>query len=77
MASAANQRETVTGLIDWTSLWPTASFAISREENLASGRHLTDGGVQARALTPATCTLLNTGGRPERFLSFRAGIRPK
>ena len=47
----------------------TACPASSGHDHFDSGNPLSLGGVQANALTCATCTAVNTGGRPQRSAS--------
>src|SRR5664279_207715 len=47
----------------------TACTASSGHDHFDSGNPLSSGGVQAKALTCATCTAVNTAGRPQRFAS--------
>lgn len=70
MASLASHRRIVLGLIDAVTPWVTASRARSAVDQRANGTSLSAGGVQASALTWATWTGVNTGGRPDRGRSF-------
>src|SRR5664279_5121859 len=47
----------------------TACTASSGHDHFDSGNPLSSAGVQANALTCATCTAVNTAGRPQRFAS--------
>src|SRR5664279_2638168 len=68
-ASSDNQRRTVDGEIDGQIPELTACRASSGHDQRDNGWPACVGGVQAAALTWATCTALNTDRRPDRFAS--------
>src|SRR5664279_6118348 len=68
-ASSDNQRRTVAGEIDRQIPAVTACRASSGHDQRDNGWPASFGGVQAIALTWATCSGVNTGRRPDRFAS--------
>ena len=68
-ASSDSQRRTVAvemhAQIPSATAWRASSGQLHRD----IGNPASAGGVQAAALTLATCTALNTGGRPQRCRS--------
>src|SRR6185437_8735461 len=74
IASSDSHRRTVAGESDAAIPSSTAWRASSGHDHRDSGRPLSAGGVQAIALTWATCTSVNSGGRPDRFASASDAI---
>jgi len=68
-ASSDSHRRTVAGEIDAQIPSSTAWRASSGHDHRDRGRPCPAGGVQANALTRATCTGVNAGRRPDRFAS--------
>src|SRR5664279_6250086 len=68
-ASSDNHRRTVVGEIDRQIPAVTACRASSGHDQRDNGWPACVGGLQASALTWATCTGLKTGRRPDRFAS--------
>ena len=68
-ASSDSQRRTVAVEMDAQIPSATACRASSGQLHRDIGNPASAGGVQAAALTFATCTALNTGGRPQRCAS--------
>jgi hypothetical protein len=69
IASSDSHRRTVAEEIDAAIPSSTACRASSGHDHRDSGSPLSAGRVQAIALTWATCTSVNSGGRPDRFAS--------
>jgi len=69
IASSASHRPTAEEHADEQIPSTTACKPVRGSYTKTAAPHLASGGWQASALTLATCTGLNRGGRPERFAS--------
>ncbi|SCE59767.1 hypothetical protein GA0115234_11625 [Streptomyces sp. DvalAA-43] len=76
IASALSQRRTVEADMAAAMALATTSRASSGHDQHDSGVPVSAGNWQASALTSATCSGVNEGGRPERSRSARAGRPP-
>jgi hypothetical protein len=72
-ASSASQRRTVEAETGAVMARAVTSRASSGHDQRDNGVPVSTGSWQARALTSATCSALNDGGRPLRLRSDRPG----